>query len=85
MVNAKMTKKKRLKDEFKEFRHHDKSAYTTIKIPLRSLLLNHKVVQPVLNHLVFDMNDLVIHTYPDPEIPESRFIVYAFNRRFVPV
>ena len=63
MVNAKMTKKKTLKDEFKEFRHHDKSAYTTIKIPLRSLLLNHKVVQPVLNHLVFDMNDLVIHTY----------------------
>jgi hypothetical protein len=54
---------KKSKGEFKEFRHHDKSAYTTIKIPLRSLLHNRKNVQPVINHFVFEMNDLVIHTY----------------------
>jgi len=41
---------KKSKGEFKEFRHHDKSAYTTIKIPLRSLLHNRKNVQPVINH-----------------------------------
>ena len=56
-------KKKRLKDEFKEFRNNDKSAYKTFKIPLKTILLNCNEVQPVVNNLVFEMNDLVIHTY----------------------
>ena len=55
--------KKKLKDEFKEFRNTDKSAYKTFKIPLKSILQNRNLVQPVLNNLVFEMNDLVIHTY----------------------
>ena len=56
-------KKKKLKDEFKEFRNNDKSAYKTFKISLKTILLNCNEVQPVVNNLVFEMNDLVIHTY----------------------
>ena len=56
-------KKKKLKDEFKEFRNNDKSAYKTFKIPLKSVLLNRELVQPVINNLVFEMNDLMIHSY----------------------
>ena len=58
-----MVKKKKLKDEFKEFRNTDKSAYKTFKIPLKTILQNRNLVQPVLNDLVFEMNDLVIHVY----------------------
>ena len=62
-----MVKKKNLKDEFKEFhnvmRNNDKSAYKTFKIPLKSVLLNRELVQPVINNLVFEMNDLMIHSY----------------------
>ena len=49
--------KKKKKDEFKEFRNNDKSAYKTFKIPLKTILLNKSVVQPVINLLVFEMND----------------------------
>jgi hypothetical protein len=56
--------KKKKKDEFKEFRNStDKSSYKTFKIPLKTILLNHTDLQPIINHLVFDINDLVIHTY----------------------
>ena len=58
-----MVKKKKLKDEFKEFRNNDISAYKTLKIPLKSVLLNRDLVQPVINNLVFEMNDLMIHSY----------------------
>ena len=58
-----MVKKKKLKDEFKEFRNNDKTAYKTLKIPLKSVLLNRNLVQPVINNLVFEMNDLMIHSY----------------------
>jgi hypothetical protein len=58
-----MVKKKKLKDEFKEFRNNDKSAYKTFKISLKTILLNRDTIQPVINNLVFEMNDLVIHTY----------------------
>ena len=58
-----MVKKKKLKDEFSEFRNTDKSAYKTFKIPLKSILQNRSLVQPVINNLVFEMNDLVIHAY----------------------
>ena len=56
-------KKKKLKDEFKEFRNNDKSVYKTFKIPLKTILLNCEMIQPDINNLVFEMNDLVIHTY----------------------
>ena len=86
-------KKKKLKDEFKEFRNNDKSAYKTFKIPLKTILLNRDMVQPVINNLVFEMNDLVIHTYqfirlyvlncytnkqPLPELDET-FISYCIK------
>jgi hypothetical protein len=58
-----MVKKKKLKDEFKQFRNNDKSAYKTFKIPLKTVLLNRNLVQPVINNLVFEMNDLMIHSY----------------------
>jgi len=58
-----MKVKKKKKDEFKEFRKNEKSAYKTFKIPLKTILLNRDTIQPVINNLVFEMNDLVIHTY----------------------
>ena len=56
-----MVKKK--KDTFQQFRNDDKSAYKTFKIPLKSILRDRATIQPVLNDLVFDINDLVIHSY----------------------
>ena len=56
-----MVKKK--KDTFTSFRSNDKSAYKTFKIPLKTILNNRDVVQPVINHWVFEMNDLMIHSY----------------------
>jgi hypothetical protein len=58
-----MKVKKKKKEEFKEFRNNEKSAYKTLKIPLKTILLNRDIIQPVINNLVFEMNDLVIHTY----------------------
>ena len=45
--------KKKKKDTFQEFRSNEKSAYTTIKTTLKSVLHNHKEVQPVITNLVF--------------------------------
>jgi len=58
-----MVKKKKPKDGFNEFRNNEKSAYKSFKIPLKTILLNCDVMQPIINNLVFDMNNLVIHTY----------------------
>ena len=58
-----MVKKKKPKDTFQEFRNNEKSAYKTFKIPLKTILLNRDIIQPLINNLVFEMNDLVIHTY----------------------
>ena len=58
-----MVKKKKPKDTFQEFRNNEKSAYKTFKIPLKTILLHRDTIQPVINNLVFEMNDLVIHTY----------------------
>jgi hypothetical protein len=54
---------KKKKQEFHEFRNNEKSAYKTLKIPLKTILLNRDTIQPIINNLVFEMNDLVIHTY----------------------
>ena len=56
-------KKKKFKEKFTEFRNTQKSSYKTYKIPIKSILNNRDNVQPVLNDLVFEINDLVIHTY----------------------
>ena len=58
-----MVKKKKPKDTFQQFRNNEKSSYKTFKIPLKTILLNRDTIQPVINNLVFEMNDLVIHTY----------------------
>src|SRR6056300_904322 len=58
-----MVKKKKPKDTFQEFRNNEKSAYKTFKMPLKTILLHHDTIRPVINNLVFEMNDLVIHTY----------------------
>ena len=88
-----MKVKKKKKDIFKEFRNNDKSAYKTFKIPLKTILCNKELIQPIINHLVFEMNDLVIHTYqfirlyvlkcntdkqPLPEI-DDMFIMYCLK------
>jgi hypothetical protein len=85
--------KKKKKDTFQEFRSTDKSAYTTIKTTLKSVLHKHKEVQPVITNLVFEMNDLMIHSYqfirlyvlkcynnnqPLPEI-NDKFILYCIK------
>ena len=85
--------KKKKKNEFKEFRNNDKSAYKTFKIPLKTILCNKELVQPLINNLVFEMNDLVIHAYqfirlyvlkcntdkqPLPEI-DDMFIMYCLK------
>jgi len=58
-----MKVKKKKKEEFQEFMNNEKPAYKTFKIPLKTILLNRDTTQPLINHLVFEMNDLVIHTY----------------------
>jgi len=88
-----MKVKKKKKEDFKEFRNNEKSAYKTFKIPLKTILLNRDTTQPLINHLVFEMNDLVIHTYqfirlyvldkytknqPLPTIDET-FILYCIK------
>lgn len=55
--------KKKKKDAFTHFRSNELSAYKTLKIPLKTILWNRQEVQPVLNQWVFDINDLVIHSY----------------------
>ena len=85
--------KKKKKDTFQDFRSTEKSAYTTIKTTLKSVLHNHNEVQPVITNLVFEMNDLMIHAYqfirlyvlkcynnnqPLPEI-NDKFILYCIK------
>ena len=85
--------KKKKKDIFQEFRSTDKSAYTTIKTTLKSVLHNHKELQSIITNLVFEMNDLMIHSYqfirlyvlkcynnnqPLPDITE-KFILYCIK------
>lgn len=45
------------------FRIDEKSAFQTLKIPLKTILCHRKVMQPLLHKLVFRMNDLMIHAY----------------------
>jgi hypothetical protein len=54
---------KKKKEVFQDFRNNNKSAYKTLKSPLKTILLNREIIQPVINSLVFEMNDLVIYTY----------------------
>jgi hypothetical protein len=84
---------KKKKTDFQDFRNNEKSSYKTFKIPLKTILLNCETIQPIINHLVFEMNDLVIHTYqfirlyvlhqynknsPLPDLDET-FILYCIK------
>ena len=51
-----------MSDKKFEFRSENKSAYRTLKIPLKTILKD-KELQPEINELVELLNDLVIHTY----------------------
>ena len=55
--------KKTQNTEFTEFRSNEKPAYKTLKIPLKTILLNRDTVQPIVTNLVFVLSDLVIHAY----------------------
>jgi len=66
---------KKKKQEFQEFRNNEKSSYKTLKIPLKTILLNRNIIQPVINNLVFEMNNLVIHTYQFIRL----YILYCFT------
>jgi hypothetical protein len=55
--------KRKNKETFQEFRSNGKPAYKTIKIPLKSLLRNQIDVQPIINDLIFKLNDLMILSY----------------------
>ena len=85
--------KKKKKTDFQTFRYNEKASFQTIKTTLKSILLNHIDIQPEITKLVFDMNDLMIHSYqfirlyvlhcyvkqlPFPEIDET-FILYCIK------
>jgi hypothetical protein len=90
-----MVRKKNSKDPPKNFtfRSDIKSPYKTLKITLKSILKDKGNVLPLLNDLVFNMNDLVIHTYQfirfyilylydkDENLPEinDTFILYCMK------
>jgi hypothetical protein len=67
--------KKKKKETFKTFRNLEKSKFKTIKTTLKSVLLKHSEVQPLITDLVFEMNDLVIHTYQFIRL----YILYCFH------
>jgi hypothetical protein len=72
-------RKKKKKETFKTFRNLEKSRklvkFKTIKTTLKSVLLKHSEVQPIITNLVFEMNDLVIHTYQFIRL----YILYCFH------
>ncbi len=70
-------KKKKPKETFQEFRNNEKSAYKTFKIPLKTILLNRDTTQPVINNLVFEINDLIIHTYQFIRL----YILYRYTNK----
>jgi len=55
-------KKKPDPDKLNPFERSGKQPYQTLKIPLKTILCD-KEALPVLTQIVFDMNELVIHTY----------------------
>jgi hypothetical protein len=73
-----MVRKKNSKDPLKNFtfRSDIKSPYKTLKITLKSILKDKENVLPLLNDLVFSMNDLVIHTYQFIRL----YILYLYDK-----
>ena len=71
--------KKKKKETFKTFRNLEKSKFKTIKTTLKSVLLKYGEVQPIITNLVFEINDLVIHTYQFIRL----YIFYCFHNNLV--
>ena len=67
--------KKKKKETFKTFRNLEKSKFKTIKTTLKSVLLKHSEVQPLITNLVSEINDLVIHTCQFIRL----YILYCFH------
>ena len=67
---------KKKKTDFQDFRNNEKSSYKTFKISLKTILLNRETIQPVINHLVFEINDLIIHTYQFIRL----YVLYQYNK-----
>ena len=85
--------KRKKKDAFKEFRSTEKSAFSTVKTTLKAVLRNREEIQPAITNIVFQMNDLMIHSYqfirlyllkcfnerqPFPEVNET-FVLYCMK------
>ena len=51
--------KKKKKESFKTFHNLEKSKFKTIKTTLKSILLNHNEIQPLITNIVFEVNDLI--------------------------
>ena len=66
--------KKKKKESFKTFHNLEKFKFKTIKTTLKSILLNHNEIQPLITNIVFEVNDLVIHTYQFIRL----YILYCF-------
>ena len=54
--------KKKKKEKFQTFRSVDHGPYRTIKTTLKSVLRD-KEIKPNIEHVIQEMNDLVVHTY----------------------
>ena len=67
--------KKKKKETFKTFRNLEKSKFKTIKTTLKSVLLKHNTIQPIITNLVFEINELVIHSYQFIRL----YILYCFH------
>ena len=91
-IASEMGKRKK-KDAFKEFRSTEKSAFSTVKTTLKAVLRNREEIQPAITNIVFQMNDLIIHSYqfirlyllkcfnerqPFPEVNET-FVLYCMK------
>ena len=61
--------------------HDDASVKSQDDYCMMMRLSNHKMIIIIIAWRCVSRT----HTMPDPEIPDSRFIVYASKRRFVPV
>jgi hypothetical protein len=69
--------KKKKPEPFQNFRSIEKPSFRTLKIPLKTILRNHKEFQPCINELVFEMNGLVIHTYQFIRL----YLLYLYNQK----
>ena len=91
-IASEMGKRKK-KDAFKEFRSTEKSSFSTVKTTLKAVLRNREEIQPAITNIVFQMNDLMIHSYqfirlyllkcfnerqPFPEVNET-FVLYCMK------